>query len=485
MSRLLNDPNSKDAIAQPAVPLEARNAPAATLRRVLVAANAPPDSAQTFRNVDSIESVLDRICLEGSRRDFELVLGCYVTPDNFDQCLLVLDLCLQYNATPEYFLWPDLPGIRTILPRTQVKEYESVMDRLDKELWARGWPRAPLGPALSQLNVVAEPFDLVVVSGPQLVFCDGSQESVNALLRGADRCSGGGRSLRIGVSERAAGAERLGTVLARGRSVNLPVRTFGSGGERLNPSGNETELLLPNDVDRFTVQALVSDARSSLTSRAVGQKHLTLHATHGLRTFWKEVSSGLAGAEVDHCSLEIPFWMDGRAVSALEWLDILDAVRDMCLSRRWFLEGGRPDLLSLGLDLSNQFPEIIDVCSRKEHGPSALSVLVPVYNRESVLPTFLRSVAANAATAVFDLVLVDDGSRDRSWDVLVDHCRRMPGIDYSIVRLGRQNPYAANTFTFRTGAARQAALQFAGGERILFFDPDQIIDRNCISEHLY
>ncbi|HEX7548166.1 MAG TPA: glycosyltransferase family 2 protein, partial [Candidatus Methylomirabilis sp.] len=50
----------------------------------------------------------------------------------------------------------------------------------------------------------------------------------------------------------------------------------------------------------------------------------------------------------------------------------------------------------------------------------AISIVVPCYNEEEVLPQALvRLHAAAAATGLgYEIVLVDDGSRDRTWEVV-------------------------------------------------------------------
>src|SRR5438094_1990124 len=52
----------------------------------------------------------------------------------------------------------------------------------------------------------------------------------------------------------------------------------------------------------------------------------------------------------------------------------------------------------------------------------AVSVVVPVYNSQDLLPNLAKRLCltlGNAARA-FELVLVNDGSHDRSWDVIGD-----------------------------------------------------------------
>src|SRR5215470_16674251 len=47
-----------------------------------------------------------------------------------------------------------------------------------------------------------------------------------------------------------------------------------------------------------------------------------------------------------------------------------------------------------------------------------LSVMMPIYNEERTLATILRHVLARPE--VGEIVAVDDGSRDRSWDILTE-----------------------------------------------------------------
>lgn len=52
--------------------------------------------------------------------------------------------------------------------------------------------------------------------------------------------------------------------------------------------------------------------------------------------------------------------------------------------------------------------------------PASLSIVVPVYNEEANVPALARQLhEALAATGrVYEVLLVDDGSRDASWDRL-------------------------------------------------------------------
>jgi glycosyltransferase involved in cell wall biosynthesis len=69
--------------------------------------------------------------------------------------------------------------------------------------------------------------------------------------------------------------------------------------------------------------------------------------------------------------------------------------------------------------------------------PTTLSIVVPCFNEEAVLPETLKRLSALLNQLVADgraseesrLVLVDDGSRDRTWAMITDATeRRLPVV---------------------------------------------------------
>jgi len=93
----------------------------------------------------------------------------------------------------------------------------------------------------------------------------------------------------------------------------------------------------------------------------------------------------------------------------------------------------------------------------------ALSVVAPCYNEQEVLPEFLRRIGAvlEKAAGVAEVVLVDDGSRDRTWDVMTAAAAADPRI--VAVRLMRNHGHQL---------ALTAGLSVCRGERILIIDAD-------------
>lgn len=57
-----------------------------------------------------------------------------------------------------------------------------------------------------------------------------------------------------------------------------------------------------------------------------------------------------------------------------------------------------------------------------------ISVVIPVYNSEAILPALLERLgpALTSLAKDFEVVLVNDGSRDRSWKVVQELCARHP-----------------------------------------------------------
>ncbi len=93
-----------------------------------------------------------------------------------------------------------------------------------------------------------------------------------------------------------------------------------------------------------------------------------------------------------------------------------------------------------------------------------LSIVIPVYNEEAVLPTlFARLYAALDALAVaYEVVFVNDGSKDRSAALLREQFQRRPAHTRVVL-------FHAN---FGQHSAVMAGLAYARGEYIVTLDAD-------------
>jgi polyisoprenyl-phosphate glycosyltransferase len=90
-----------------------------------------------------------------------------------------------------------------------------------------------------------------------------------------------------------------------------------------------------------------------------------------------------------------------------------------------------------------------------------ISVVAPVFNEEALLRDFYKRTAAALKDYSFEILLVDDGSRDLSWQIISELSQkdsRVKGIGFSR-NFGHQ-------------AALTAGLEHAAGEAIVLIDSD-------------
>lgn len=94
-----------------------------------------------------------------------------------------------------------------------------------------------------------------------------------------------------------------------------------------------------------------------------------------------------------------------------------------------------------------------------------ISVIVPVYNAEAFLRRCVDSILVQTM-ADFELILVNDGSRDRSGEI----CDEYASKDSRIIAIQKPNGGVSS--------ARNAGLDIASGEWICFIDADDYIEQD-------
>ena len=102
---------------------------------------------------------------------------------------------------------------------------------------------------------------------------------------------------------------------------------------------------------------------------------------------------------------------------------------------------------------------------------AVISVIVPVYNAEKYLNRCIDSIL-DQTFKDFELILVDDGSKDSSGDI----CEKYAGRDQRIKVIHQENKGQA--------AARNRGVLNAAGEWIAFVDADDMIQQQML-EYLY
>jgi dolichol-phosphate mannosyltransferase len=95
---------------------------------------------------------------------------------------------------------------------------------------------------------------------------------------------------------------------------------------------------------------------------------------------------------------------------------------------------------------------------------TALSIVVPCFNEEECLPLLHRRLSEAGRTSFgedYEIVLVNDGSRDRTWDIMQELAARDPRL--TCVNLSRNHGHQL---------ALTAGLDLARGDKILIVDAD-------------
>lgn len=100
-----------------------------------------------------------------------------------------------------------------------------------------------------------------------------------------------------------------------------------------------------------------------------------------------------------------------------------------------------------------------------------VSVIVPVYNAEKYIDRCIKSIV-NQSFSNFELILIDDGSNDKSFDI----CKKWSKKDKRIKVYSQKNAGAS--------AARNYGLRIMKGEYVVFVDADDWIHSKYI-ELLY
>ncbi|MEL6911705.1 MAG: glycosyltransferase family 2 protein [Cyanobacteria bacterium J06555_3] len=104
-----------------------------------------------------------------------------------------------------------------------------------------------------------------------------------------------------------------------------------------------------------------------------------------------------------------------------------------------------------------------------------ISVVIPTYNRLPILQKSLlaleQQVLSDAKIAGYEIVLVDDGSSDRTLVWLAENQPKLPHV-----KVIEQNHQGA-------AAARNLGVKYAAGDTIIFIDSDLVVTETFLQSH--
>jgi CDP-glycerol glycerophosphotransferase len=107
----------------------------------------------------------------------------------------------------------------------------------------------------------------------------------------------------------------------------------------------------------------------------------------------------------------------------------------------------------------------------RSHDQPLVTVVVPVFDVERYLAACLQSLATQTHDNL-QVVMVDDGSPDRSIDVMLAYARR--DDRFEIIRQANAGP----------GAARNTGAKAARGTYLMFVDSDDTLERDAVATHV-
>lgn len=97
-----------------------------------------------------------------------------------------------------------------------------------------------------------------------------------------------------------------------------------------------------------------------------------------------------------------------------------------------------------------------------------ISIVIPVYNTADKVEHCVRSITNGAGNYDYEIILVDDGSIDESWEV----CQILAKKNDYVYAIHQSNSGAA--------AARNRGIKFAHGDYITFVDSDDYVNENYL-----
>lgn len=98
-----------------------------------------------------------------------------------------------------------------------------------------------------------------------------------------------------------------------------------------------------------------------------------------------------------------------------------------------------------------------------------VSIILPVYNGEKYIEKCIKSLEKQTYKNI-EIIFVDDGSTDKTKDIINNYQNQYKNIKYFYQKNNRQ------------GAARNKGLKHASGKYICFIDSDDFVDKNMVKE---
>jgi glycosyltransferase involved in cell wall biosynthesis len=441
------------------------------------------DFSRLKRNLDNLAETRAKM-----DHKFELSFSFTLQRSNLDDLIPFLDLCDKYGAVPDFPLVAGSWHNETPGTQRDVQRFLAALDVLDKQLYARGWPQHLIAPVLAPLMAIdngsqttANPMPprlaYAVAPGDNLIYAARSVTTwINPAIPTYMICNRNTAKSGIFQSLQEAESNRnRELVISAPASLRVSSLIY-----------RELQLAFDDESDWHDVRLKCKQLSEQIHGLMNQVIDLEIVVGKAVKKYWSEIKGYFDDLPVRRFAVRLPYWEAGEAVSGLDYQYTIDRIKKDCMSLGWSFNYGRPGPCDLGLVISNQYPHAAVVYKNRQKRDIFISVIVPVYNKAKELSTFIHSLARQQGDINFEVILVDDGSSDDSIKVaeaLADTL--IARADLLVIQLDRGADYQDNTFTFRAGTARQVGINYSRGNHILFIDPDQEVDNDCVFQHAW
>ncbi len=136
-------------------------------------------------------------------------------------------------------------------------------------------------------------------------------------------------------------------------------------------------------------------------------------------------------------------------------------------------EGDLPKLTSRDYVITDNIDDSYGLIAKAQkknikQRPLFFSIVIANYNGEKYLENCLNSVLSSAYKN-FEIIVCDDGSTDKSWNILKSYVSKHKRI--KLIK---------NRANIGASASRNKAIKKAGGEIVVFLDNDTVVDKNWL-----
>lgn len=125
----------------------------------------------------------------------------------------------------------------------------------------------------------------------------------------------------------------------------------------------------------------------------------------------------------------------------------------------------------------------IEYTSQPLQEKADFSIIIPSYNNKHQLINTLKQLKnLNYKKDLFEVIVVDDGSSDNTFNALKHFTDSKPNYNFQAIYFPRVRPRKPGDAGFRAGIARNLGVKYAKGKYLAFLDGDILVPPNYLTQ---